>query len=66
MPGIRAPSVTWGLLSSVVLTRYLRSLIGVEDIRSVWGELLRQCAVCSVQCAGRGETRPSGMSRVLA
>ena len=31
-PGICVLSVTWGLLSIVVLTRYMHSLIGVEDV----------------------------------
>ena len=56
VPRIRVLSVTWGLLSSVVLTRYMRSLIGVEDM--VFGESFYD----SVQCAGGGEARLSGMS----
>ena len=43
----------------------MRSPIGVEDM--VFGENFYdsvQCAVCSVQCAGGGEARLSGMSGV--
>ena len=49
-------SVTWGFSSSVALTRCLRSLIRVEEM--VFGENLDD----SVQCAGGGEARLSGMS----
>ena len=36
VPGVRLLSATWGLLSIMILTRCLRSLIGVEEI--VFGE----------------------------
>ena len=58
VPGVRVPSVTWGLLSSVVLTRYLRSLIGIEEM--VFEENFDD----SAQCASGGKARLSGMSGV--
>lgn len=51
VPGVCALGVTCGLMSSVVLTRYMRSLIGVEDI-GVCGDIRRQCA-----CGGVAQLR---------
>ena len=58
VPGIRVLSVTWGLLSSVVLTRYLRSFIRVE------GFAFKENFDDGVLCAGGVKARLSGISGV--
>ena len=53
VPGIRAMSFTWGLLSTVVLTRYLRSFIRVEGFAS---EENFDDSVCYVQVVSRPDS----------